>query len=115
MLEGLLTYKEPEKHVSLEDAVMKRYVEQRACSVNVRGAQIRHAADKGAKNKKKLGFKESVSRLWQFSKSRYTENTRRSMKRKAVNAPTEGDESLGGGESLFGLGSSYSRANLQNS
>jgi len=59
-----------------------------------KGAEIKHAADKG-ENIKILGFKESVSWLWQFSKRRYIENTDRSTKGKAVlYAPTERDESL---------------------
>jgi hypothetical protein len=72
---------------------MKWYVEQSACSVNVRGAKIKRAADKG-QSIRKLGFKESFSWLWQFSKRLYVENTDRSTESKAVNEPTEGDESL---------------------
>lgn len=62
-------------------------------------------------SKRKLGFKESVSWLWPFSKRCYIGNTGRSTKGKAVNAPTEGDESLE--IVLFGLRSSYSLANSQ--
>jgi len=64
--------------------------------VHVRDAEIKRAADKG-ENIRELGFKESVRWLWQFSKRRYIENTAKSTKGKAV----------------FGLGSSYSIANLQ--
>jgi len=62
---------------------------------------------------RKMGLKERVSWLWQFSKRCYIEKAGRSRKGRAINAPTEGDESLGGKKSLFGLGSFYSFANLQ--
>jgi hypothetical protein len=61
---------------------------------------------------RKLGFKESVSWLWQFSKRRYIENTGRCMEGRAVKAPTDGHGSLEK-KILFALGSSYYVANLQ--
>ena len=42
----------PEKQVTLEDAAMKWYIVQSSCGVKVRWAEIKCAADKGAKHNK---------------------------------------------------------------
>jgi hypothetical protein len=75
---------------------MKPYVrvEKIACSLNVRGAEIKRAADKGAKHKE-IGFYEKrklPSAI--LNEASHRKRTDRSTKGKAVNAPTEGDESL---------------------
>ena len=46
------TYMKPEKQVTSEDAALKWYMVQSSCSVKVRGAEIKGAADKGTKPKK---------------------------------------------------------------
>ena len=41
-----------ERQVTLEDGAMKWYIVQRSCSVNVRGAEKKRAAEKVTKHKK---------------------------------------------------------------
>ena len=46
------SYMEPNNQVTLEDAAMKLYIVQSSCSVNLRGAEIKRAANKGTKHNK---------------------------------------------------------------
>ena len=43
------SYMEPNNEVALEDAAMELYIVQSSCSVNIRGAEIKRAANKGTK------------------------------------------------------------------
>ena len=46
------SYMEPNSQVTLGDAAMKLYMVQSSCSVNLRGAEIKRAANKGTKHNK---------------------------------------------------------------
>ena len=46
------SYMEPNNQVTLEDAAMKLYIVQSSCRVNIRGAEIKRAANEGTKHNK---------------------------------------------------------------
>jgi hypothetical protein len=52
---------------SLKNAVLKWYVQQRSCCVNVQGVELKYAANT-LSNRMKINFKASDGWLWRFCK-----------------------------------------------
>jgi hypothetical protein len=67
---------------SLDDAVLKWYMQQRSCGVDVRGVELKFAA-----NHTKISLKVSHGWFWRFCKQYGTVNKR--IHSEALSAPKE--------------------------